>query len=262
VAGVSMSRRTIALVLAVLLAALATIALISYINGLEDKTLEGQTPEDVFVAKQDIPAGVSGDTASQQGLIEKRTVPQKFVPAGAITTLQDISGKIAIVQIFKDEIIVGPRFAAEGTATRVLPIPTGKQAISVQVATAPAVAGFIQPGDKISVMVQINRVAQTANGTPIKNPALNGPFVHYLLQGIDVLAVGSRVVSSAAATNANGQPANAEQTGCCLLTVALTPAQAEQLVFAINNGQIYLTLLPDRAPVASTAGRTATNLFQ
>src|SRR5688572_8606871 len=102
-----MSRRTVALVLAVALAALATIALISYIRGLEDKAFEGSEVVEVFVAKQDIAAGVTGDTAGQQGLIERRTVPAKVRPAGAITSLEEISGKFAAVQIFKDEVIVG-----------------------------------------------------------------------------------------------------------------------------------------------------------
>ena len=261
-AAVSMSRRTIALILAVALAALATIALISYIRGLEDEVFAGSEIVKVFVAKQDIPAGVTGDTASSQGLIEERDVPKKVVPVGAITTLQDISGKVSIVTIYQDEIIVGPRFAAPGEATNVLPIPAGRHAISLQAGLAPAVAGFIQPGDKISLMVQINRVAQTANGTPIRNPALNGPFVRYLLQAVDVLAVGSRVVSGATTTAADGTTAPADQGGCCLLTLALTPQQSEQLVYAILNGQIYLTLLPDKATPVTTAGRTATNLFQ
>lgn len=251
-ASVSMSRRTIALVLAVALAALATIALISYVRGLEDDILQGTEPVEVFVAKQDIPAGVTGDTASQQGLIERFQVPGKVAPEGAITSLQEISGRIAAVQIFKDEIIVGQRFVVPGAAVKgVLPIPEGRHAISVQVASPPGVAGFIQPGDRISLIIHIARPGNTA--------ATSGPIARYLLQNIDVLAVGSRIVGAGLAPGtAEGGPVD---QACCLLTVALTPGQAEQLVFAINNGQLYFTLLPEKAPNANTPGRTLTNLF-
>src|SRR2546426_5206701 len=143
-----MSRRTVALVLAVALAALATIALISYIKGLEDQAFKGTETVEVFVAKQDIAAGVTGDTASQQGLIVRTTVPAKVRPEGAINSLEQISGRLAAVQIYKDEIIVQQRFVAPGQGVKnVLPIGEGKQAVSIAIAGAPSVGGFVQPGD-------------------------------------------------------------------------------------------------------------------
>ena len=247
-ASVSMSRRTIALVLAVALAALATIALISYVRGLEDKAFEGTETVEVFVAKQDIPAGVSGDTASQQGLIERVTVPAKVKPDGSINSLQEISGRIAAVQIFKDEIIVGQRFVVPGAAVKgVLPIPDGRQAISLQVDAPTGVAGFIQPGDRISMIVHISRQGQAIS--------------RYLLQNVDVLAVGTRIVGAGLAPGATGEAAAPVDQTCCLLTVALTAGQAEQLVFAINVGELHMTLLPEKAPNVNTPGRTITNLF-
>jgi pilus assembly protein CpaB len=253
VASVSMSRRTIALVLAVALAALATIALISYVNGLEDKAFEGTEVVKVFVAKQDIAAGVSGDTASQQGLITETTVPAKVRPVSAITSLQEISGKIAAVQIFKDEVIVGARFVAPGAAVKgVLPIPQGRQAVSVQVASPAGVAGFIQPGDQVSLIAQIARTGAGAAG---------GNIAKFLLQRIDVLAVGTRVVSVGAAVQPAGAAQPAADVACCLLTLALTPGQAEQLVFASLNGQLHFTLLPEGSQPANTPGRNLTNLF-
>lgn len=248
-ASVSMSRRTIALVLAVALAALATIALISYVRGLEDKAFEGTEVVDVFVAKQDIPAGVSGDTASQQGLLIGTSVPAKVVPEGAIKSIQEISGRIAAVQIFKDEIIVGARFVTPGAAVKgVLPIPQGRQAISVQVGTPQGVAGFIQPGDQVSLIAKISRPGTGAQG---------GDIARFLLQRVDVLAVGARVVG-ASVPAAGEAPVD---VACCLLTLALTPGQAEQLVLASLNGQLHFTLLPEGSQPANTPGRTLTNLF-
>jgi pilus assembly protein CpaB len=255
-----MSRRTLALVLAVALALLATLALYSYIRGIEDDALKGSEPVEVFVAKQDIAVGVSGDTAGSQGLIERRTVPAKVRPTGAITSLTEISGKIAVVQIFQDEIIVSPRFAVPGSnAARVLPIGEGKQAISLQVGQVPGVAGFIQPGDRVSL------IAQTAQRPGATTTARNqGPFVHYLLQNMDVIAVGSRVAAQTAATAATPTDQAAQQAACCILTFAVTPAQAEIIAFAALNTQMYFTLLPpskNPLPAANVPGRQLTNLF-
>ena len=255
-ASVSMSRRTIALILAVALAALATIALISYIRSVEDTALKNQRVLDVFVAKQDIAAGVSGDTASQQGLIERAKVPAQVVPDGAITSLAQISGKLAAVQIFKDEIIVQQRFRLPGAAIAgLLPIPAGRQAISVSVSGAPAVGGFIQPGDQVSLIV--------STADKVKGNAKGGDFVKYLLQNLDVLAVGSQVVSSGAPAPTNNQAQQQQQqnsqTG--IITFAVTPAEAEQITFAVLNETIYFTLLPEKAPRATTSGRNVANLF-
>ena len=250
-ASVSMSRRTIALVLAVVLAGLATLALISYIQSVKEGALAGQVAVDVLVAKQDIPAGVSGDTAGQQGLFETRRVTAETAPDTAIKSLQEISGKIAAVQIFKDEIIVAQRFVTPGAAVRgVLPIPEGRHAISVQVAPPAGVAGFIQPGDQVSLISQVNRPGTGAQG---------GTIARFLLQRIDVLAVGSRVVAVTTTPQAGTQPA--AEVACCLLTLALTPGQAEQLAFASLNGQMIFTLLPEGSQPAGTPGRTITNLF-
>ena len=247
-----MSRRTIALVLAVVLAGLATIALLSYIQGYKNNLSEGKRQVSVFVAKQDIPAGVSGDTASQQGLFEQREVTEDIKPDTAITSLQEVSGKIAAVTIFKDEVIVAQRFVTPGGGglRNVLPIPQGRQAVSVQVAPPAGVAGFIQPGDQVSLISQVSRPGTGAAG---------GTIARFLLQRVDVLAVGSRVVAVSATPAQGTQPV--AEVACCLLTLALTPGQAEQLVFASLNGQMVFTLLPQDSQPANTPGRTIANLF-
>lgn len=256
-----MSRRTIALILAVALAALATIALISYINGLEDDALAGTQPVEVFVAKEDIPPGVSGDTASQQGLIERVQVPAKVAPEGAITSLQEVSGKVAAVAIFKDEIIVGQRFVAPGAAVKgVLPIPQGKHAVSVQVGLPPGVAGFIQPGDKITLVIGYNQRVVDRLGKQV-DARLDGPQVKFLLQNIDVLAVGSRIVTAGLAPATATEGNAADQGGCCLLTVALSPVDVEKLVWAIHNAQLYFSIPAEKSPSVRTPGRNLTNLF-
>src|ERR1051325_11313277 len=182
-----MSRRTIALILAVALAALATLALISYVRSVERRADAQAQPVTVFVAKQDIAPGVSGDTANSQGLIAQTTAPAKVVPAGAITSLQQISGKIAVVQIYKDEILVNERFQVPGvSATHLLPIPPGKQAVSVAIAGAPSVGGFVQPGDQVSLVVQTTNRSRSG---ALLTGAQAGPIVKYLMQNLDVIAV-------------------------------------------------------------------------
>jgi pilus assembly protein CpaB len=251
-----MSRRTIALVIAVVLAAVATIALVSYVQGVENKTTKNAQPVDVFVAKQTIPAGVTGDTAISQGLIQQITVPLKAKATGAIASLEEIKGKVASVDISQNEQILAQRFVAPGQIGSSLPIPVGRQAISVQVNIPPGVAGFIKQGDTVSVIAQLT----VPKGSSSTTQQQTTPKVQYLLQDVSVLAVGQQVVVTGQEGKQQQQQTQVQNQ--VLLTLAVTPRQAEQLVYGTLQGQLYFTIVPKGQGPARTPGRTADNVFK
>jgi pilus assembly protein CpaB len=248
-AGLSLSRRGIALIVAVVLAAVATVALVSYVQSAHTTRLPH--PVNAFVAKQAIPAQTDYGTIQSKGLIETRVVDQSVLPVGAIGSLTEIQGKVAAVDIAQNEIILGSRFVAPGTPGQaggpLLTIPAGLQAISVEVATIPGVANFIQPNDKVSMLVQLPLAAGL-------------PQVKFLLQNVLVLQVGQRVI----VPPANGQPGGAQvqaTAGKVDLTLAVTPSQAEKVAFATLNGVMYFTLVPPGQKPVSTPGRSLRNEY-
>jgi len=269
VSAISIHKRTAALVLAVLLAALATMALISYMRGLETKAFAGVESVTAFVAKDNIPADTSADSALSQGLIAKTSIPRKVLAEGAITTLEQIRGQVATVTILKGEQIVAARFAAVAEASGLLPIPAGRQAVTVQTDIPPAVGGFVQPGDHVSVIAKIDVTgAQAARlssslldrSSAASSAALPVTVVHFLLQDVQVLAVGSDVAGAAATTDKDAK-ADAAQSQV-MLTLAVSPADAERIAYAVMEGQIYFTLLPKGQDAAKTSGRSKANLFR
>jgi pilus assembly protein CpaB len=253
VAGISMSRRTIALVVAIVLAAVAAVALVSYVTGVKNDAVRGGEAVQVFVAKEQIPAGTSGDSIISQGLIDQKTVPRNVVITGAIGSLSEIQGKVAAVTILQGDQIVTARFVAPGQVTQggqLLAIPKGFEAMSVEVTTIPGVANFIQPGDTVSILAQLT----------INTGSNPGPRVQYVLKNVKVLQLGTRVVAPAA--NGQGPTASVQQAaGKVDLTLALTSRAAEKLAFAVLQGQVYFTLLPPGGKSASTPGRTIRNIF-
>lgn len=247
-AGVGLSRRAIALIIAVVLAAVATVALVSYVQSAHSKSLPH--PVTAYVAKQDIAAGTDAATIISKGLIETKTVDKSVVPSGAITSLTDIQGQQALVDIAQNEIILASRFATPGSATplgQLLSIPTGFQAMSVEVSTIPGVANFIQAGNKVSILVQLPNAQGLSQ-------------VKFLLQNVLVLQVGTRVIAVPAA----GQPttSSVQQTsGKVDLTLAVTAAQAEKLGLATLQGVLYFTLVPADSKPVNTPGRTIKNEY-
>src|SRR5437763_284120 len=72
--------------------------------------------------------------------------------------------------------------------------------------------------------------------------AATTPTVKYLLQNVKVLAVGQFAVTTAA--NGSTTSTTQQTAGQVLLTLAVTPVQAEKLVLANLQGQLYFALLP------------------
>jgi pilus assembly protein CpaB len=263
-ASMRTNTRVIAIVLAVLLAGIAAVALLSYVRGVETRTQQEYEPVDAFVATERIAAGTSAEAAVAGGQIEPRAIPQASLPANAVGALTQIEGTVAIVDILPGEVIVADRFGESTAAPRGLrEIPQDKEAISVQVGVVQGVAGFISPGDQVSVIAELQQPAAEVPDDEEGQPDGEGTVVRYLLQDVEVLAVGRRVIQE-------GED-QVQQTEQVLMTLALEPEDAERLVFAFNNGSLHFTLLPpatedpdepglDR-PVA-TPGRTAETIFE
>lgn len=243
--AVAVNRRSFMLVASLGLAGVATAAFVSFMHGVQARALAGAEPVEVLVARETIPAGTSGAGAISAGLIEGKTVPRGALPEGVVASADDVRDKTVLSTVYKGEPLLAARFGSGSTA--VLPIPADRQAMTVEVGVPPGVGGFIQPGDHVSILAQLD-VPRTPGADPL-------PRVQYLLQDVSVLSVGRRVVSD------QEKDAEVDQEQKVLLTLALLPAEAEKLTFAVLQGQVYATLLAPGAKPVSTTGRTRDNAF-
>ena len=110
------------------------------------------------------------------------------------------------------------------------------------------------------------------DGTPdIVIPQTTKTLSRYVLQGLTVLAVGRElvpdedaeiVVTVPDAVPVEGEAAAPEDGTRTMLTLEVTPDQAERIAFAYGFGQIWLTLSPtDNFAAAETEGVVIENLF-
>jgi pilus assembly protein CpaB len=245
--------KTIAVALALLLAIVATVAIFMYVRGIEERAFEDAELVEVFVAQGPIEVGTSASEAGDAGLIARDTAPRGNVPVGAITDLGQIEGLVALERILTGEIVLRERWGSVEDAAVAFEIPEGFEAIAVEVGIPPGVAGYIRAGDRVSLIATV-----AAPGATVTDP--DGTVTEeqgelrsqYLLQSIEVLAVGQR----RAEVGEDAAPG-----GSVLMTVALEPEDAERLVFAIENASLYFTLLPEDAEPQETPGRTLDDLF-
>jgi pilus assembly protein CpaB len=253
VARLPSAGKTLAVVVALLLAAVATVAIFLYVRGVEERAFEDAELVEVFVAQGPIEPGTTAEVASDAGLIARDSAPRTNVPVGAITSLEQIEGLFAIERILTGEILLLERWGTTEEVAIEFDIPEGFEAIAVEVAIPPGVAGFIRAGNQVSLIATVQLPGPTVTddeGTETVEP--EEVRSQYLLQGVDVLAVGQRQIQADDAE---------EPVASVLMTLALEPEDAERLVFAIENASLYFTLLPDDAEPADTPGRTFEDLF-
>lgn len=244
--GISITKRAGGLLVAVLLAAIATTALISYVHSVQAKAFAGTETVQVYVARDTIPAGMTAEEALKRAFIETTPVPRKVVAEGAIGSLEALAGKVASTTIFKGEQIVAARFVAPEAAGATLPIPDGLHAMAVEVDTPPGVAGYITPGAHVSVIVHFS----------------DEHLARFVVQDVQVLAVGQRTVTVPQGDRSAAKQQQPAATDKVLMTLAVSPAQAEKLTLAIYEGDVHFTLLPPRAKPVTTPGRTRTTEFK
>ncbi len=156
------SRRTVILIAAVLIGAIAAYALYNYVNGVEDRAYQNAKRVQVFVVKQPIAKGTPGDQAVGDKLVQAGQIPQEFRPATAITDTAVLNGKVALTNLVPGQVVVDGMFVDQATAfvTFSERIPVDQVAVTVSVDQVHGVAGLLVPGDKVNLMVVLTRSSQ------------------------------------------------------------------------------------------------------
>lgn len=245
------SKRSFAVLLAILLAGVAAFTLFNYVQGVEAEVRADMDAVEAYVATDEIPEGMDASEAISQGLIAQEALPRQAVADNAIASLADIDGTVATASIAPGEQILAHRFGAVREATsRIHDIPDGLQAISLEVGVPPGVAGFVRPGDRVSILAQLD-VDDDGEEEETRT--------QYLVQAVEVLAVGQHVVVSTDEGEQESDVRESEER--ILFTLAVTPDDAEKLAYANWQGSLWFTLLGDDDEPVTTSGRTAQTAF-
>lgn len=241
-----MGRRAVLLIVAVLIAGIGTTMVFFYVRSADDRAIAQQQPVSVLVAKVALPAGTRVADAAAQGAFELKELPVAAVTPGALSAVEPVADFVALAPIFPGQQLLTPMFGATAAATSALAVPAGQIAVSFQFSDPQRVAGFVKPGSEVVVFLT------GAAGQPAATPA-----TRVLLPRATVIATGPTTVTPPT----DATQANVEPVPLALLTLALSQRDAERLVFASQNGSLYLGLLNGQSDVAPGPGVTADNLF-
>ncbi len=216
----------------------------------------------VLVATRDIPKGATID----EGSVEANVVPEQYRQPQAVSSIDRILGMVTVVSIAKGEQITLTKLVqsrqfgglAEGT-------PVGKRAITISVDNLASLAGMIKPGDYVDVIAMVLVPVQTSEGKQSSQVA-----VMPLFQNVLVLAIGQETgapsrgtVSSRGRYSSEEDKKSGSSGAVPLITIALSPQEANLIAFVQEQGKIRLTLRsPADSRIESTQPASWDTLFK
>ena len=175
----------------------------------------------VVVATRPVPA----QTVLQPEMLAVRQAPADLVGRGAIGRLEEAVGKVTKVPLAEGEFVLTNKLArGDGTDGLAYRLPPGTRALTIAADPVIAVGGFVQPGDRVDVLI----------GLPGGKAGVAEPEARILVENVLVLAVQQD-------TAAEGEPAG---DGITHLTLAVAPAHAAAIALAEQEGRLRLLLRP------------------
>lgn len=230
----------ITLIGAIVLGVVAALGVFVYTAGADDRAMAEQQAVDVLVTTQEIPSGTTLEQAWSDGLVEQTRVPTSNAPAGYLQPTAP-RGQVAQAAIPGGQILLTASFGTQAPVAEPIDLRPGEVAVSVELGDPQRVGTFLRPGSTIAIFnttVRIDGDSQT----------------RLLLFGVPVLAVGDATAGQSAEDQAT-----AAQTA--LVTIGVTPAEAERVVHAAQTGALYLALLDGDAKPVTTTGVSDTTLY-
>lgn len=183
-----------------------------YTPSLEAETRSGY----VAVATRELPVG----SVLKSGDVRLVEWPGTILPSGYLGATEAAVGRGLITTVQENEPLLESKLAPAGAGGG-LPvlISDGMRAVSVKVDEVIGVAGFVLPDTRVDVLLTMN------------GPS-GEPMTEVLLQKVRTLAAGQSVQR-----DRDGKP-----RAVPVITLLVTPEQAETLALASNQGRIQLAL--------------------
>jgi pilus assembly protein CpaB len=263
----TMNRAIIGVVSAVLLAAVGTFLLVSFVRGAEDRALAGQETVEVLVVTEDVERGT--EAASLGDAVSVERIPAKVRAVGSVTSLDDLDGQVAAVDLVTGEQIVATRFAtpAQLEAESQIEVPAGLQAITVSLEPQRAVGGQIRPGDLVGLFASFDfedgrteeEIAAEASEDLRQELSETSKIILHKL-----LVTNIQVEQLPQALGDEDQDRTGPDlapTGNLLVTLAGDVGQAERIVFSAEHGLIWLSAQDEDSDEDGSQLRTPRNIY-
>lgn len=250
------SRRTVILIVAVVVGAIASFGLLNYIRNVEGSVYENAEPETVWVVRRPIAKGTSVDQVLNQGLIGEAEIPASFRPATAIVDPEtELAGLVAVTDLPANAPLVTGNFVAPsivntGITDRLE--ERGLTTITFSLDQVKGAAYLLEPGDYVNVL-SVKRLGEVAvastteidgEGTSVADiEVVTKTYdydARYVYQSVEILAIDKSLTPDLGETT-DEEEAATRNSGMITLAV---PPDAVQVMLSVGLENLYLSLVP------------------
>ena len=221
----------------------ASIGISQVMDRKNQQPLQAGETEAIFVAMKDIGFG---DPLNMQ-VLKLEPWPKHLIPAGALSKIEDVEGRLAGARFVAGEPVLEAKLMGNGEGSGpAVAIPRGYRVVSVQVDAVSSIGSLIKPGDRVDLLVYVNR-----------NPSsgITEAGTKTILQDVKVFAVNEQW--------RRPEDQNEESIAAKTVSLLVTPAQAEKVTLATEMGKVRLVLRSpeDDAGDVATGGTVVSDIF-
>jgi Flp pilus assembly protein CpaB len=220
--------------IAIALAIVAALLTTFYVTNYKRNVQQGEDMVPVYVAAQNIEIGTAGSELSGQKLLKVEHVSRRSVVPGAISEPEQIEKSVAVEAIYAGEQISTRRFrAAEEQGIRAQ-LKGNLRAFQLPGSEHQLLAGTLTDGDHVDVVADVEFSSRQARGIAASRVVLRDLLV---LRAPDTNQLQSKIGSDPSSPYS--------------VMLALTDAQAQKLLFVVEEGEWTLQLRPVTDPADS-----------
>lgn len=230
-----MKTRLLGGIVAVVLAIVGTLLLVTYVQAADARAQKDLQPVDVLVIQKQIPEGA--DLQQIKSAVKLTSLPAASVPNGALKSLSGLEGKVAGVELIPGEALLGVRLVEPSSlaAPGSVPVPEGLQEVSVQLDAQRVVGGRLSAGDTVGVVVLMGSTGQ----------AEADASAELVFHKVLVTSVQRATAKNTNTAQASSEQANTQlPEGSFIVTLARSDLDATKIVYGAKYGDIWLTKEP------------------
>ena len=211
-------RTLLILLLALVSGAVAAFSALRYLQNRPTPLIAASSPDTrpVVVAAREV---ALGHTLTEDD-VRVIAWPADALPSGIATTTDEVVGRSVVDDLGMNEPILTVKLAEGGLYGMVPLIPQGMRAVSVSVDQVIAVAGYVTPRTRVDIIL----IMETPGSSETQSKVI--------MENLTVLAADQVITE-----NSEGQPIVSS-----VVTVLVTPQQAEKITLADTQGTLRLAL--------------------
>lgn len=195
----------------------------------------------VVVASDDLPSGVAIDA----GGLTVVQWPEGLAPKGTFDSIGELADRVAARPIGEGEPVLEPALLPKGERGGLQAlIEPNHRAVSVEVDAVVGVGGFIKPGSRVDVLAQLKAFGSSAERRTT-------PHSRTILQNVKVLAIDQEF----------GRAEDSEAALASVVTLQVTPEEAQKLAYAAAEGRLHLALRGHSDEAVVSLGSTVPSDF-